>query len=161
MSIMIGGNINNFPQSARYNDERLQRNDYRLSFPDMREANISGVNHRWPRSSFQGQSNFASLAPIWESRHQDWEANTMYSYSGTHVRKQITGVTLFANGAPCSGVTVILFNTANNAVVDTQVSDAGGNYTLTDPNNTTNFVVAYEASSPDIAGTSKNNLVGV
>ena len=62
--------------------------------------------------------------------------------------------------AVLGSATVQIFNTATGLLVDTVTSDSAGNYFASDPNAVNCFAVAYEAGSPDVAGTTKNNLTG-
>lgn len=153
MGIVLGGTAGN--------DESIQPTDYRFSPPQMTGAVDMGraTDILWPRSSFQGTSdNGATVATIWESAHQMWEWN--FPPTGVHVRKKISGVTKDSTGAVLAGATVQIFNTSTGLLVDTVVSDSAGNYYASDPNAVNCFAVAYEAGSPDVAGTTKNNLTG-
>ncbi|MGZ4849800.1 MAG: hypothetical protein ACXV2C_00240 [Candidatus Bathyarchaeia archaeon] len=161
MSTFLMGPINNNPFSARYNIETLHRDDYRRIPFDIREGIVlqTGINYVWPRSSFTGQ-DYVNMPMVWECRHQQWEYSQIMIPDGQHTRKKITGVTRNSVGTAVNGITVNLYNTTTGALVDSQVSDSAGNYTVTDPNGVSCFVVAYLAGSPDTAGTTKNNLTG-
>jgi len=146
--------------TVMYNDETVQPSYYKIAPPLM-----SGVANTlrdsdilWPRSSFTGQTDTANCAPIWDSTHQAWEWN--FPATGAHVRKKISGVTKDSTGAVLGSATVQIFNTATGLLVDTVTSDSAGNYFASDPNAVNCFAVAYEAGSPDVAGTTKNNLTG-
>ena len=134
-------------------DENLQPPDYRNA-PNGQPQYSDVV---WPRSSLRGADGTA-IANIWESAHQMWE--WIFPPTGVHVEKKISGVTKDSTGAILAGATVMLFNTATGLLVDTVVSDSAGNYYCSDPNAVNCFAVAYEAGSPDVAGTTKNNLTG-
>jgi hypothetical protein len=141
------------------NDDSIQPSDYRTGTPfarrDPRDSDVL-----WPRSSFTGGIDANSPCPyIIEGMHQMWAWD--WPETGTHVPKKVIGQTLDASGAPNPGCTVKLFNTATGLLVDTQTVDSAGYYQLTDPNNVACFVVAYEAGSPDTAGTTVNTLTGV
>ena len=71
----------------------------------------------------------------------------------------ISGVTKDSNSAPLAGVTVSLFLTGTNTLMNQTVSDGSGNYsfTLYSPPGPF-YVVAYLAGSPDVAGTTVNTL---
>ena len=75
----------------------------------------------------------------------------------------ITGITKDSTGVAVGGCTVKLYKTSSDAVVDTTLSDANGNYSfpIAMGGNETFYVVSYKAGSPDIAGTTVNTLVGV
>lgn len=162
MSALIKGSSTSgsmIRKGTNQNDDELMLPEYRSSKHSpalmLRDSDVL-----WPRSSFQGTSdNGATIATIWESAHQVWEWS--FQPSGGHVRKKISGMTKDSTGAVLGGATVMLFNTATGLLVDTVVSDSAGNYTTSDPNNVACFAVAYEAGSPDVAGTTKNNLTGV
>lgn len=144
------------------NDDTIQPPDYRQSAPQMAAwANmLRDTDILWPRSSFPSQLNangngFTGL----EGCHQYWEWN--WPPSGVHVHKMISGVTLDKNGNVVVSATVKLFNASTDLLVDTKTSNANdGSFTLGDPNNTTNYVVAFKAGSPDITGATDNNLSG-
>lgn len=74
---------------------------------------------------------------------------------------RVFGVTKDSTGAALSGVTVKLYRTADDALVDMAVSNGGGNYEFRSASPTTAYyVVAYKAGAPDVAGTTVNTLVG-
>jgi hypothetical protein len=76
-------------------------------------------------------------------------------------RFQISGTTKDANNANVGGVTVHLFTTVRDELIDTQVSDANGSYSCpTVLPGYSHYAVAYLAGSPDVAGTTVNTLVG-
>jgi hypothetical protein len=141
------------------NDDSNQPADYRVTSPfsrrDPRDSDIL-----WPRSSFTGGIDASSPCPyVIDGAHQAWEWN--FPETGCRVPKKISGQTLDSSGAPNGGCTVMLFNTATGLLVDTQISDGSGNYRLSDPNAAACFIVAYEAGSPDTAGTTVNTLTGI
>lgn len=74
-------------------------------------------------------------------------------------RYVITGVTKDSTGAALGLVTVDLFDTANDIIRATTISDANGNYLVDAQINTTYYLVAYKAGAPDVAGTTVNTLV--
>lgn len=76
---------------------------------------------------------------------------------------QLTGVTRDSTGAPLGSCAVKLFNTATDYNEQDGVSKAStGIYTFNVSDGATQYyVVAYLPGSPDVAGTTKNNLVGV
>lgn len=141
------------------NDEDMQSIDFRKSAPKGSDPSgyLTDVDQVWPRSRMLG-ADYANIAPAWDNASGYWE----WPVAGMGHRhpKVITGVTKDSSGNPLGGVTVQLFNSATGALVDTAISDSVGNYRLGDPNNVNSFVVAYEAGSPDVAGTTKNNLTG-
>lgn len=80
--------------------------------------------------------------------------------SGASGRFGVTGVTRDLNGTPVGGVTVKLFRTATDELVETRVSNENGIYLLTTqyyPD--THYVVAWKNGLPDIAGATPNTLI--
>ena len=163
MSTFLGtANNQELGFNVSVNDDRLQPPEYKtlggdfVSTTPMYHADIL-----WPRSRNQGAAAALSgvsgmLNP--DSAAQAWEWN-VYTTGSRH-RMVFTGQTLNAAGSPLGGCTVQLFNTATGLLVDTQTSDAGGNYKVTDPNNVACFMIAYLPGSPDIAGTTIDELTG-
>lgn len=145
------------------NEDVLQPVDYRVSppmvrSPSSRENRFS--DFLWPRPGFLGNIDGGQAFPyIMDGARQYWEWD--FLPTGGHVPKKVIGQTLNNVGTPVANVTVMLFNTATNLIVDVQTSDAGGNYQLNDPNATTNYVVAYLPGSPDVSGTTVDTLTGV
>lgn len=166
MSTLLVANSNaaifavNLGMGHGFNDDRLQRSDYKTMGGDF-VSSTPMVNQDilWPRS--QGLSGVAeSQIPLLnpDAAAQAWEWNVWTT--GHHHRMVLTGQTLNSAGAATGGVTVKLYNTITGLLVDTQVSDTGGNFSVTDPNNVACFMVAYLAGSPDICGTSIDELIG-
>ena len=107
----------------------------------------------WPRSHMCAGP---LLNP--DPQAQAWEVYVLAT--GSRHRTVFTGKTLNASGGTLAGVTVQLFNTATGQIVDTQVSGAAGDYKVTDPNNVACFLVGYLPGSPDVAGTTIDELTG-
>jgi hypothetical protein len=143
-------NTNSFP------DQRIQPPDYiSTGVEQLIHLSIDQIpDMLWPRSHQFGATPLLNPDPY----AQSWEVNVLST--GSRHRKVFTGVTLNASGAPLGGCTVQLFNTATGAIVDTQVSDSAGNYKVSDPNNVACFLVAYLPGSPDVAGTTIDELTG-
>ena len=73
----------------------------------------------------------------------------------------ITGVSRNASGSILANCTVILYQTSNNNMVGSTVSDANGNYSFVTVGPAESYyVVAYLAGSPDVFGTTVNTLTG-
>ena len=71
----------------------------------------------------------------------------------------ISGVTKDSAGAALGSCTVHLFNTGTDVECAETVSDASGNYSFSVPGNSSaNYMVAYLAGSPDVAGTTVNTI---
>lgn len=73
----------------------------------------------------------------------------------------ISGVTRDSNSAILGNCTLDLFRTSTDVLVERTTSDANGYYCFKGPaRNTTHYVVAYKAGSPDVAGTTVSTLIG-
>lgn len=78
-----------------------------------------------------------------------------------NVSLRIFGATKDSTGTPIASATVSLFRTADQTYVESQVSDASGNYEFRSASLSTQYyVVAYKVGSPDLAGTTVNTLTG-
>ena len=74
----------------------------------------------------------------------------------------LTGITRNQRGAPLASVVVDVFDEGTESFLGTATSDSGGNYTVTLTScSTAVFAVGYLAGSPDVAGTTLNNLVPI
>lgn len=139
-------------------DDAIQPPDYRRTLPYSYELSDREVDVVWSRSRRIG-ADYSNDPQIWDNMPNRWE--WCWPNTGQHTPKKVIGVTKDSTGTPIGGVTVLLFNTATNLLVDTVVSDANGNYQASDPNNVTCFTVGYLVGSPDTAGVTKNNITGV
>lgn len=78
---------------------------------------------------------------------------------GATERTQMFGQTLNQSSAIVANATVTMYDQTLGVQVDQQTSDPGGNYLVGSPYGAgRSFVVAYKPGSPDIAGTSQDNL---
>lgn len=79
------------------------------------------------------------------------------------VKLIISGVTKDSLGNVLGSCTVSLFRTIDDILFEEQTSDAStGAYSFSSIGLSENYyVVAYKAGSPDVAGTTRNDLVGV
>ena len=73
----------------------------------------------------------------------------------------ISGVSRDSTGAALGGCTVDLFRQGDQQWMARTVSDGSGNYSFTVMQSTPWFVRFDLEGSPDRAGTTKNNIVGV
>jgi hypothetical protein len=161
-----GGSTNVFacPGVSGINDDQIAPPDFRY-FVDYAPAwgspgDCQGPDMSWPRSHLFGNGPAALGNPFTGARDGMsylWELDCYWT--GGHRRSVVSGQTLDSGGAAVAGATVYLMNAATGQVVDTAVSDAGGNYKMGDPNSTTNFVVAQLPSTP-IMGATVNTLTG-
>lgn len=81
--------------------------------------------------------------------------------AGSASRFGFTGVTRDQWGTAVGTVTVNLFRTSDNVLVDSSISDPSGNFLL----NTayypdTHYIVAHKSGSPDVDGATVNTLIG-
>jgi hypothetical protein len=152
------------PGIAGINDDQIAPPDFRY-LVDYAPAwgspgDCQGPDMSWPRSHIFGGGPAALGNPLTAARDGMsylWELDCYWT--GGHRRAVVSGQTLNTSGAAVAGAQVFLMNAANGQVVDTDTSDAGGNYVMGDPNNTTNFVVAQLPSTP-IMGVTLNTLTG-
>lgn len=73
----------------------------------------------------------------------------------------LSGVTRDSTGAVLANCVVNLFATTTNAFIATVTSDANGAYSFSVASpGIHQFIVSYKSGSPDVAGTSLNNLYG-
>lgn len=73
----------------------------------------------------------------------------------------ISGITRDSAGAVLVSCVVNLFRTSDNVLMQSTTSDATtGAYTFTGTGQINQFLVSYKAGSPDVAGTSRNDLMG-
>lgn len=73
----------------------------------------------------------------------------------------LTGVTMTGAGVPLGGVTIQVFRTEDETLVGETVSDGSGNFTcfLIMTAGGPFFLNGYLPGSPDLAGTTRNNIV--
>ena len=144
------------------NDARLNRSvtprkwvGYHIDFKYGREKHS---RRSWPRSRMLG-ADIANIPQIWNNAAIMWTFEPRLN--GTSWRKMITGTTRDSAGAALGGVTVQLFNTSTGLLVQTVVSDAGGWFSIGDPNAVACFMDGYLAGAPDRSGTTLNTITGV
>lgn len=166
MSTLLGSGLEYIiGLNASVNEDRLQPLDYKLGGYGIMAygERADGPDVMWPRSQglngccMAGGGGGAGIVNP-DPAAQIWEWNV--DATGNRHRKVISGQVLNSLGATVSGATVMLFNTATGLIVDTQTSDAGGNYQCSDPNAVSCFLVAYLAGSPDTCGTTVDEIVG-
>lgn len=68
------------------------------------------------------------------------------------------GISRDQYGSPLAGVTVKLFHTTDNVLIDQEVSDAAGNYTLITPYLDAHYIVAQKTSAL-VSGATLDNLI--
>ena len=62
--------------------------------------------------------------------------------------------------APLGGVTVLAFRTSDNIMIGSTVSDGAGNYSIQVVPGVAHYLVAYLPNTPDVFGTTRNDLFG-
>lgn len=79
-----------------------------------------------------------------------------------NISYKITGRTLDSAGAPLGNCVVHLFRTSDDLEMDQTNSDSASFYSFSKNISPTlpYYAVAYKAGSPDVAGTTRNDLVG-
>ena len=139
-------------------DQRNLRQDFQFQFAGANVDRPWDNGILWSRSRIaQGGSDYL-LGNDVSYASDSWEAPPQ-EVSGGQQQKKIVGSTLDSSGAALGGVIVQGFVTATEVYVGQTTSDAGGWYTLTTPYaSVAHYVVCYKAGSPDVAGTSLNNL---
>ncbi len=159
MSGFVGASQPN--SSIGLQDLRLNRPDFREIWSIALDGQIevearSFQTDWWPGSGLMGDlgADVGLLAPALA-----W--SKYYSAFGASSRFGFVGVTRNANGTPVAACTVKLFRTADDLLLDTQVSDANGAFLLNTPYYPdAHYIVAHKTASPDIDGASVNTLVG-
>lgn len=74
----------------------------------------------------------------------------------------LSGITRNATGTPLGSCVVHLIRTDSDTIQAITTSDGSGNFSFTVANNSgTYYIVAYLTGSPDVAGTTKNNLIAL
>ena len=158
MSALLGGAM---PQN------RIQEKDARIDFEPFRidllhgwedfSGMISFANGYWPGG---GGLIGASGAEFGVDDAAIWWAQPPLT-EGATARYGIAGVTRDQYGSPLGGCTVKMFKTSTDELVDTQVSDPSGNYTVSSPYYPdAHYLVIYKAGTPDVFGTTPNTLIG-
>lgn len=114
------------------------------------------VSPFWPR----GGALLGDSGDVGYLDNVEW--GPRYLYGGSSSFLGFPGVTRDAYGSPLGGVTVMLFQTSNRQYVTEVVSDAAGNFLVPVAFAATAcFLVYYKAGSPDVFGTSLNNLTPI
>lgn len=85
----------------------------------------------------------------------------IYRSKGVTVNYAIAGVSRDSGGAALAGCVIDLFTTGSDALRDSQVSNASGNFSFAMPGTGPFYIVAYKAGGTDVAGTTVNTLIPV
>lgn len=71
---------------------------------------------------------------------------------------KVSGVTKDSTGAVLAACVVDVFKTSSDVIQGTNTSNANGEYLVQVPTQTNHYAVAYKVGSPDVAGTTRNDL---
>ncbi len=116
-----------------------------------------GMN--WPNSRALGGGMAGPLgqdASMANGRYDVWPLD-----AGCSGRKTISGITKDSTGAALAGVSVQITSADSTSEGDVTISDAAGYYlaTIQDPGAGFYQIDAYLVGSPDVAGTTVNNII--
>jgi hypothetical protein len=115
----------------------------------------------WPASRMSAGN--PNVPVTWLGGDSSQVSNRQWLFSGSAGKTSpvfIAGQCLNSVGAILAGATVLGFRQSDKRFVGQTTSDANGNYSIGSPYPSVNhFIVAYLAGSPDVAGTTVNNLV--
>jgi hypothetical protein len=112
----------------------------------------------WPASRMSSGDPTVPLAPGGSRDSGAWSP-WQIGVAGKRGYLFIAGQCLDSNGNPLIGAIVKGFRASDNLFVGQTISDSNGNYSLGSPYAVAHYLVAYEAGSPDSAGTTVNTLV--
>jgi hypothetical protein len=112
----------------------------------------------WPRSRFlySGMPPGYCVMDQFPLKYENWTWFKMVG--GTSERIAVQGQVVNSSGSGVSGVTVKLFDTPTNVMVDSTTTDANGNYDVGSYLSTNAFAIGYVTGSPDKAGTTINTI---
>ena len=88
-----------------------------------------------------------------------WFMWPRYDGTGAHSCYTISGITYDANSVPLPGVTVKCYTTADDVERGVCQSDMVGRYACPTLINAAHYLRAYLTNNPDVAGTSRNDLM--
>lgn len=71
---------------------------------------------------------------------------------------RISGITKDSTGTVLATCVVDVFKTSDDVIQGTNTSNANGEYLVEVPTQVNHYAVAYKAGSPDVAGTTRNDL---
>lgn len=165
MSLLVTTGYTNFTFYVERNDETIMDSLYRYS--SFATGNFAAklyfvyTDINWPRSRFVAGGS--TYNPVWDTmaRYSSPYNTWGNRIGGMNERHVITGLTLDQANNIAANAVVKLYNTANDQLVDTVVSDSGGYYVAGTPYTTNTYAVGYKPGTPDIMGTTQNNLTPV
>lgn len=149
-----------------------------LQFPIQPQKNDQSIQWQYDTDESWNQYWYAWSDPLWPRSR--WTATPVgaavgapsdmlslaytnwwwaHRVGGASERWQMFGQCLDQSSNVVANATVSMYDQSLGTLVDQQVSDNGGNYLVSSPYGSgRSFVVAYKPGSPDIAGTSQDNL---
>jgi hypothetical protein len=144
----------------RASDERLNAMDFRpeAEFAEVWAiAEASYANEWWPGSTFMGDQDVDGASML--GQDQNW--GEIDQAAGAASAFGFAGITRDQYGSPLPACTVKLFRTADDVLLDTQVSDANGAFVMrTSYYPDQHYIYTRKAGSPDVQGVSVNTLIG-
>ena len=96
--------------------------------------------------SFRGQSFRGQVGTV------------IYRSLGVAVNFALTGISRDSAGVALGNCVIELFQTGGDIITQTTMSDAGGNFSFSNPSTGPFYLNAYKVGSPDVAGTTVNTL---
>lgn len=156
MSAFLGQSLS--PQILPVNDDSVQSSNYR--------KNIISTLRPWEEGRLWTSSSFLGGASAGIFNQDSGTSSDMWANwpdeAGSASMKKLIGVTNNSSGSVLGGVTVVAVHTTDNLPQGVPVvSDAQGYYELLTPLTDNHRIDAYLAGSPDVAGTTVNNLTPV
>jgi len=113
----------------------------------------------WPRPRSMGSADAVTMG---SSGHDGgrWGVQP-WDFGGSANRVKIIGTTRDSSGVALGNCIVQGFTTSDDAFQGEMTSDPAGYFEFCTAMTGAHYLVCYKAGSPDVAGTSKNDLVGV
>jgi len=127
----------------------------------LKTTNIFMDGFLWTTSRGMGGSFNGGMQVTGDASSQSYSYEPYIGFddSGGQQNKKIIGQTLNSVGGALGSCTIRGFLTATNAFVNQVTSDSGGYYELPTPYvGQQHYLVAYQPGSPDVAGTSIDEL---
>jgi hypothetical protein len=138
-------------------DPRYGQNYYGRGSPSWPNQNFFDA---WPSSRMSAGNPTVPVTVLGGDTSQ--AASHIWSIAGGGKTTPVfvTGQCVDNTGAILANAVVLGFRQSDNLFVGRTTSDANGNYSLGSPYpGVSHFIVAYLAGSPDVAGTTVNNLI--
>jgi hypothetical protein len=137
------------------NSRKYMRKEVKVLVPRYRDndSTYSWQTPYWPGSGGLIGENGPS-GDIWQSIWFD-QPDVVIGHRFTY---GFIGISRDQYGSPLGGVTMKLFHTVDDVLIDKQTSDANGNYTLTTPFEDDHYIVAQKTSAV-VSGATLDNLI--